>query len=107
MPWTMKVVSASIRMLISRMGLCSWDRPRVLVSRRGGRRGTSCPAAIDSGPNLGFSCGYPLDLLDRSAGGLIERDGAVGVIDAVLLEDLEALLLPGARDAEDRNLLGW
>ena len=37
---------------------------------------------------------------------LVHRHGAVGVLDAVLLEDLEALFLPGARDAEDRDLLG-
>ena len=48
----------------------------------------------------------PLDLLDRAAGGLVERHAAVGVVDAVALEDLEALLLPGAGDAEDRDLLG-
>src|SRR3984957_18007410 len=105
MPWTMKVVSASIRMLISKWGLCFWDRPRVRASRRGRRRGTSCPAAKPLGPNLG-SCGDSLDLLDRSARGLVERDGTVGIVDAVLLEDLEALLLPGARDPEDRDLLG-
>ena len=45
-----------------------------------------------------FSTGAP--------GGLVQRDAAVGVVDAVLLEDLEALLLPGAGDAEDRDLLG-
>ena len=44
--------------------------------------------------------------LHRAPGRLVHRDGAVGVLDAVLLEDLEALLLPGARDAEDRDLLG-
>ena len=35
----------------------------------------------------------------------LQRHAAVGVLDAVALEDLEALLLPGARDAEDRDLL--
>ena len=39
------------------------------------------------------------------ARGLVQRHGAVGVVDAVLLEDLEALLLPRAGDAEDRDLL--
>ena len=47
-----------------------------------------------------------LDLLDGAARGLVHRDGAVGVLDAVLLEDLEALFLPRAGDAEDRDLLG-
>ena len=36
----------------------------------------------------------------------MQRDAAVGVLDAVLLEDLEALFLPRARDPEDRDLLG-
>src|SRR5437763_5809930 len=47
-----------------------------------------------------------LDALDRSPGGLVQRHRPVSVGDAVLLEDLEALLLPGARDAEDGDLLG-
>ena len=47
-----------------------------------------------------------LDPLDGAARGLVERHRAVGVVDAVALEDLEALLLPGAGDAEDRDLLG-
>ena len=36
----------------------------------------------------------------------MQRDAAVGVLDAVLLEDLEAFFLPGAGDPEDRDLLG-
>ena len=47
-----------------------------------------------------------LDLLDGAPRRLVQRDAAVGVLDAVLLEDLEALLLPGAGDPEDRDLLG-
>ena len=43
---------------------------------------------------------------NRAACGLVHRHGAVAVLHAVLLEDLEALLLPGARDAEDGDLLG-
>src|SRR5690242_6808609 len=74
----MKVVSESIRMLTLRA--LSW---RVRSSRR-----------------------HPLDLLDRAAGGLVQRDAAIGVVDAVELEDLEALLLPGAGNAEDCDLLG-
>src|SRR2546423_632686 len=42
----------------------------------------------------------------RTPRGLVHRHAAVAVLDAVLLEDLEALLLPRARDAEDRHLLG-
>src|SRR5881275_2666572 len=52
------------------------------------------------------SCGDPFDLLHGASRGLVERDAAVGVLHAVALEDLEALLLPGARYAEDRDLLG-
>ncbi len=54
----------------------------------------------------GMQASRSLDLLDRPAGGLVQRHGAVGVLDAVALEDLEALLLPGAGDAEDRDRLG-
>ena len=36
----------------------------------------------------------------------LQRDAAVRVVDAVALEDLEALLLPGAGDPEDGDLLG-
>ena len=46
-----------------------------------------------------------LDLGDRPAGGLPHRHRAVAVLDPVFVEDLEALLLPGARDAEDRDRL--
>src|SRR5258708_24585207 len=49
---------------------------------------------------------HSFDLLDGAAGGLVEGHRAVRVLDAVTIEDLEALLLPGAGGAEDRNLLG-
>ena len=42
---------------------------------------------------------------DRAPRRLVQRDAAVGVGDAVALEDLEALFLPGAGDAEDGDLL--
>ena len=42
---------------------------------------------------------------DRTPCGLPQRHGAVAVLDPVLVEDLEALLLPGAGDAEDRDRL--
>ena len=35
----------------------------------------------------------------------MQRDASIRVLDAVLLEDLEPLFLPGARDPEDRDLL--
>src|SRR5437867_1736550 len=57
------------------------------VGRRGGRRRA------------------PFDPLDGAAGGLVQRHRAVRVLDAVALEDLEALLLPRTGDAEDRDLL--
>src|SRR6476661_5713986 len=44
-----------------------------------------------------------LDLRNGTARRLVQRDGAVAVLDPVLVEDLEALVLPGARDAEDRD----
>src|SRR3954451_3754562 len=43
--------------------------------------------------------------LHRELRGLVHRGGAVGVAHAIALEDLEALLLPSTRDAEDRDLL--
>src|SRR3954463_2340325 len=43
--------------------------------------------------------------LHRELRGLVHRGRAVGVAHAVALEDLEALLLPSTRDAEDRDLL--
>ncbi len=46
-----------------------------------------------------------MDLGDRAPGGLPQRHRAVAVLDPVLVEDLEALLLPGAGDAEDRDRL--
>src|SRR4051794_37522430 len=83
MPWTMKVVSLERRMLIARLQAtyASYGR-KTRQSRRG-----------------------PLDLRNRSTGGLPHRDRAVAVLDPVALEDLEALLLPGAGDAEDRDRL--
>src|SRR5205823_2987330 len=48
----------------------------------------------------------PLDLLYGALGGLVHRDASVVVLDAVLLEDLEALVLPRAGDPEYRDLLG-
>src|SRR5437867_8139682 len=48
----------------------------------------------------------PRHLGDRAAGGLVHRHGAVAVLDAVLAEDLEAVVLPRARDAEDGDRLG-
>src|SRR3989454_12430439 len=47
-----------------------------------------------------------LHLRDRPPGGLEHGDRPVAVLDAVLAENLEALVLPGARDAEDRDRLG-
>src|SRR5688500_8165408 len=76
MPWTMKVVFWSIRMLMSG-----------LVGR--------LPVAVRRA----------LDLLDCAARSFVHRHRAVAVLDAVLLQDLEALVLPGAGDAEDRDLL--
>src|SRR6476661_7242786 len=46
-----------------------------------------------------------LDLRNGTARRLVQRDRAVAVLDPVTLEDLEALVLPGARDAEDRDRL--
>src|SRR5215204_2602997 len=46
-----------------------------------------------------------LDLGDSASGRLPHRDRAVAVLDPVALEDLEALVLPGAGDAEDRDRL--
>src|SRR3954463_8403460 len=60
---------------------------------------------MSSRRSAGCSYGGPLNLGDGAAGGLPERDRAVAVLDPVVLEDLEALLLPGARDAEDRDRL--
>src|SRR5262245_3214421 len=40
---------------------------------------------------------------DGAARGVVHRDAPVAVLDAVLLEDLEAVVLPRARDAEDRD----
>src|SRR6201746_975507 len=51
------------------------------------------------------SCRRSRDLGDGVAGGLPERDGAVAGLDPVALEDLEALVLPGTGDAEDRDRL--
>src|SRR5205807_9921421 len=63
-------------------------------------------ASINMDMPVPSSCGDPFDLLPGPARGLVERDAAVGVLHAVALEDLEALLLPGAGDAEDGDLLG-
>src|SRR4051794_1856787 len=51
------------------------------------------------------SCRGSLDLGDGAARRLPHRDRAVAVLDPVALEDLEALVLPGAGDAEDRDRL--
>src|SRR3954470_5808604 len=81
MPWTMNVVSSLTRMLI---GLPPRGiQPRVLRLTRGLRPRQT------NGELRGF----------------VHRGGPVGVAHAVALEDLEALLLPGAGDAEDRDLL--
>src|SRR4051794_6995068 len=79
----MKVVSLLSRMLIDRLLATLCRIPK--QSRR--------------------SCRGSLDLGDGAAGCLPHRYGAVAVLDAVALEDLEALVLPGARDAEDRDRL--
>ncbi len=47
-----------------------------------------------------------LHLRDGAAGGFVHRDAAIAVVDAVLREDLEAFVLPGAGDAEDRDHVG-
>src|SRR5438552_6913364 len=94
MPWTMKVVSASIRM----------DMGTPVLARVYPSLYTACERPLAT--TLPTSQRHPLNLLDGPPGGLIQRDRAVGIVHAVLLEDLEALLLPGAGDAEDRDLLG-
>src|SRR5207248_4653419 len=91
MPWTMNVVSASMRMLTRPPSRAPPCRPLALRARLDGRRGRR-PAALDA--------------LDRTPRGLVQRHRAVGVLDAVALEDLETLLLPGAGNAKDRDLLG-
>src|SRR3989304_5512681 len=47
--------------------------------------------------------GPSLHLRDRAAGALVQGAAAVAVLDAPALQDLEPLVLPGARDAEDRD----
>src|SRR5690349_17126773 len=47
-----------------------------------------------------------LHLRDRAPGRLVHRHGAVAVLDAVLLQDLEAVVFPGAGDAEDGDRVG-
>src|SRR4051812_39740341 len=84
MPWTMKVVSLLRRMLIGRSPMARYS-----AYGRGKRQ----------------SCGLSLDLGDGAAGRFPERDGTVAGLDPVALEDLEALVLPGAGDAEDRDRL--
>src|SRR5262249_6428407 len=51
------------------------------------------------------SRGLSLNLRHGAPRGLPHRDRAIAVLAPVALEDAEALLLPGARDAEDRNRL--
>src|SRR5436190_1049527 len=83
MPWTMKVVSFESRMLIGRLLATLFRIPK--QSRQ--------------------SCRGSLDLGDGAARRLPHRDRAVAVLDPVSLEDLEALVLPGTGDAEDRDRL--
>src|SRR5215212_533160 len=78
MPWTMKVVFSSIR-----------------IDTR--HSSANCPTA---------NCQLASNLLHSPARRLVHRDRPVAVLDAVLLEDPEALVLPGAGDPEDRDLLG-
>src|SRR5262249_60594263 len=51
------------------------------------------------------SRGLSLNLRHGAPRGLPHRDRAIAVLAPVALEDAEALLLPGARDAEDRDRL--
>src|SRR5215207_6356626 len=81
MPWTMNVVEASIRMLKG-----------------------SPPRGIRPRDLMGMAFVRPA-LLDRPPRGLVQRHAAIRVRHPVALEDLEALLLPRARDPEDRDLL--
>src|SRR2546423_990930 len=90
MPWTMKVVFSSTRIDMAQtaaasitMDIRSWPPRSRWTSDRG-----------------------PLDALDGPPSGLVQGDRPVGVGDAIMLEDLEALLLPGSGDAEDGDLLG-
>ena len=69
-------------------------------------RGAWSPRPGPIGPPPASMPALPGRPFHGPAGRLVERNGAVGVGHAVALEDLEALLLPGARDAEDRDLLG-
>src|SRR5436190_22797278 len=77
MPWTMKVKSSLRRMLM--------------------------PSRPSSRPCRGAPS---LHLFYGLAGRLPHRGRAVLELDAVLAEDLRALLLPGARNAEDGDRLG-
>src|SRR6476660_870826 len=90
MPWTMKVVSLLSRMLIGH------SHPTLTHLECG-----ECRMRLFVAP----SCRCSLDLGDGAAGRLPERDRAVAGLDPVALEDLEALVLPGAGDAEDRDRL--
>src|ERR1700686_396143 len=102
MPWTMNVVSASIRMLMYaprgrewwEWGL-AWPAPE--------RPCSSHPICL---PRTRSRC-RSLDLLHRAPCRLIQGDAAIGVVHSVLRQDFEALLLPRSRNAEDRDLLRW
>src|SRR6185295_15457889 len=67
--------------------------------------GSSLASYASYGRKSRQSCWRPLDLGHGAVGRLPHRDRAVAVLDPVALEDLEALLLPGAGDAEDRDRL--
>src|SRR3989304_3495035 len=58
-----------------------------------------------AGPTRGWASDLRPRLLDRAAGGLRHRDRTVAVLHAVVREELEPFLLPGAGDAEDGDLL--
>src|SRR3954453_24009159 len=89
MPWTMKVVSALRRMLTGSppRGI----QPRVLMGSVGLRPPLNGRASRSV---HGRPCGY------------VEGDRPIGIGHAVAVEDLEPLLLPGAGDPEDGDLLG-
>src|SRR5581483_6948736 len=107
MPWTMKVKSRCRRMLTGAPPLAERRASRPRRRQPEGRRWHRRPGRPRGrGWGGGASGGRPLDLLDRPPRCLPHRDRAVAVLDPVALEDLEALLLPGARDAEDRDRLG-
>src|SRR6266511_3482120 len=109
MPWTMKVKSRESRMFMRHrlMSRVTATPPARTREQHGYARAAGEGKVFGAGAEQPAGCcsWVSLHLRHSPASGLPKGNPAVAVLHPIAIKDLEALLLPGSGDAEDRDRL--